>query len=106
MKVIETAHQRTFDTLMSIDPERWSRCHCIGRSYNMMTTNIAESMNNCIKKARRLPITSAIEFLRGLRRRTSTRSATIITAPPGYKQHMPHLSILSPMCPSGKCLRR
>ncbi|KAK0580131.1 hypothetical protein LWI29_036815 [Acer saccharum] len=66
MKVIETAHQRTFDTLMSIDPERWSRCHCIGRSYNMMTTNIAESMNNCIKKARRLPITSAIEFLRGM----------------------------------------
>ncbi|KAK3189287.1 hypothetical protein Dsin_028848 [Dipteronia sinensis] len=66
MKVIETAHRRTFDKLMSISLERWSRCHCIRRRYNMMTTNIAEAMNNCIKKARMLPITSAMEFLRGM----------------------------------------
>ncbi|KAK2651651.1 hypothetical protein Ddye_011507 [Dipteronia dyeriana] len=29
----------------------------------MMTTNIAEVLSNCIQKARRLPITAAMEFL-------------------------------------------
>ncbi|KAL0537376.1 hypothetical protein IC582_026354 [Cucumis melo] len=28
---------------------RWSRVHCPGRRYNMMTTNIAESMNSILK---------------------------------------------------------
>ncbi|KAL0539911.1 hypothetical protein IC582_024132 [Cucumis melo] len=31
---------------------RWSRVHCPGRRYNMMTTNIAESMNFILKEPR------------------------------------------------------
>ncbi|KAK2653439.1 hypothetical protein Ddye_013295 [Dipteronia dyeriana] len=32
----------------------------------MMTTNIAEVLNNCIQKVRRLPITAEMEFLRDM----------------------------------------
>ncbi|KAA0053333.1 MuDRA-like transposase [Cucumis melo var. makuwa] len=45
---------------------RWSRVHCPGRRYNMMTTNIAESMNSILKEPRDLPIASFLEHVRAL----------------------------------------
>ncbi|KAK2661814.1 hypothetical protein Ddye_000388 [Dipteronia dyeriana] len=66
MDEIKKIHQGTYDTLMSIGPERWSRSQCPGRRYQMMTTNIAEVLNNCIQKDRRLPIAAAMEFLRDM----------------------------------------
>ncbi|KAL0551483.1 hypothetical protein IC582_010571 [Cucumis melo] len=47
----------------------WSRVHCPGRRYNMMTTNIAESMNFILKKPRDLPIASFLEHVRALLQR-------------------------------------
>jgi len=69
MDKIKKYHPGTYDYLMSIGPERWSRSHCPRRRYQMMTTNIAEVLNNCIQKARRLPITAAMEFLRDMLQR-------------------------------------
>ncbi|KAK1586897.1 hypothetical protein Q3G72_007335 [Acer saccharum] len=66
MDEIKIFHPGTYDYLMSIGPERWSRSHCPRRRYQMMTTNIAEVLNNCIQKTRRLPITAAMEFLRDM----------------------------------------
>lgn len=48
---------------------RWSRFHCPGRRYNMMTTNIAESMNSILKEPRDLPIASFLEHVRALLQR-------------------------------------
>ncbi|KAA0047537.1 MuDRA-like transposase [Cucumis melo var. makuwa] len=48
---------------------RWSRVHCPGRRYNMMTTNIAESMNSILKEPRDLPIASFLEHVRALLQR-------------------------------------
>ncbi|KAA0066561.1 MuDRA-like transposase [Cucumis melo var. makuwa] len=48
---------------------RWSRVHCLGRRYNMMTTNIAESMNSILKEPRDLPIASFLENVRALLQR-------------------------------------
>ncbi|KAA0067351.1 MuDRA-like transposase [Cucumis melo var. makuwa] len=48
---------------------RWSRVHCLGRRYNMMTTNIAESMNSILKEPRDLPIASFLEYVRALLQR-------------------------------------
>ncbi|KAL0541222.1 hypothetical protein IC582_021264 [Cucumis melo] len=48
---------------------RWSRVHCPGRRYNMMTTNIAESMNFILKESRDLPIASFLENVRALLQR-------------------------------------
>jgi len=36
--------------------EMWARAHFSGDRYNLMTTNIAESMNRLLSKARNLPI--------------------------------------------------
>ncbi|KAL4021587.1 hypothetical protein IC575_020393 [Cucumis melo] len=47
----------------------WSRVHCLGRRYNMMTTNIAESMNSILKEPRDLPIASFLENVRALLQR-------------------------------------
>ncbi|KAK2655793.1 hypothetical protein Ddye_008845 [Dipteronia dyeriana] len=66
MDEIKKIHQGTYDTLMSIRPERWSRSQCPGRRYQTMTTNITEVLNNCIQKARRLRITAVMEFLRDM----------------------------------------
>ncbi|KAL0548902.1 hypothetical protein IC582_013379 [Cucumis melo] len=48
---------------------RWSHVHCPGRRYNMMTTNIAESMNSILKEHRDLPIASFLENVRALLQR-------------------------------------
>ncbi|KAL0545226.1 hypothetical protein IC582_020375 [Cucumis melo] len=48
---------------------RWSRVHCPGRRYNMMTTNIAESMNSILKEPRNFPIASFLENVRALLQR-------------------------------------
>ncbi|KAL0533306.1 hypothetical protein IC582_030119 [Cucumis melo] len=48
---------------------RWSCVHCPGRRYNMMTTNIAESMNSILKQPRDLPIASFLEDVRALLQR-------------------------------------
>ncbi|KAK2641399.1 hypothetical protein Ddye_023162 [Dipteronia dyeriana] len=66
MDEIKKIHQGTYDTLTSIGPEQWSRSQCPGRRYQMMTTNITKVLKNCIQKARRLPITAAMEFLRDM----------------------------------------
>ncbi|TXG72572.1 hypothetical protein EZV62_001151 [Acer yangbiense] len=56
-----------------------------GKKYNMMTTNIAEAVNNYIKKARRLPITSAtaMEFQRGaiIQKNTNLKSIEAVDIP-------------------------
>ncbi|KAL5547634.1 hypothetical protein UlMin_002865 [Ulmus minor] len=46
------------------DPRRWARCFYPCRRYNAQTSNIAESMNSALKKARELHIVSILELLR------------------------------------------
>ena len=67
--------------------EKWSRAYCLRKIYSMMTTNIAESFNKCMMKARQLLITSAHEFLRHMlqkwfssRRATTDKIVTEITS--------------------------
>ncbi|KAA0025135.1 MuDRA-like transposase [Cucumis melo var. makuwa] len=45
---------------------RWSRVHYPGRRYNMMTTNIVESMNSILKEPRDLSIALFLENVRAL----------------------------------------
>ncbi|XP_038702589.1 uncharacterized protein LOC119999144 [Tripterygium wilfordii] len=48
---------------------KWSRAHFPGRRYNILTTNIADSMNAVLREARHLPITMLVEHLRDLLQR-------------------------------------
>ena len=42
--------------------ERWSKAHFKGNRYEVMTTNIAESVNSMMKKAREYPMTAMIDL--------------------------------------------
>ncbi|KAL4026414.1 hypothetical protein IC575_014844 [Cucumis melo] len=55
--------------LNNVGITRWSRVHYPGRRYNMMTTNIAKSMNSILKEPRDLPIASFLENVRALLQR-------------------------------------
>ena len=55
--------------LMDADPAKWSRAFFNGRRYAIMTTNIAESLNNVDRKARLLPVGYLVEWLMDLLQR-------------------------------------
>ena len=41
--------------------EKWSRSHFRGNIFEIMTTNITETVNNMMRKAREYPITALID---------------------------------------------
>lgn len=43
--------------------EKWSRAHFKGNRYEVMTTNIVESVNSMMRSAREYPITALIDFV-------------------------------------------
>ncbi|KAG7552562.1 Zinc finger PMZ-type [Arabidopsis thaliana x Arabidopsis arenosa] len=50
--------------LEEIGFEHWTRAHCKGERYNIMSSNNSESMNNVLTKAKAYPIVYMIEFIR------------------------------------------
>ncbi|XP_020426520.1 uncharacterized protein LOC109950802 [Prunus persica] len=51
--MINNERVRTY--LLRAGVQKWSRAHCDGRRYNVMTTNIVESINSVLRFARMLP---------------------------------------------------
>ena len=66
LQILATSCPNLYNELRKLGVQKWTRLYCPRRRYSIMTTNIAESMNKVILPARRLPITSAHEFLRHL----------------------------------------
>ncbi|XP_062114778.1 uncharacterized protein LOC133826279 [Humulus lupulus] len=65
--------------LLEAKPEKWARPFFPTKRYNILTSNIAESINAAIVHARELPITSLIEAIREmLQRWFSTRKEAAI----------------------------
>ncbi|CAE5987980.1 unnamed protein product [Arabidopsis arenosa] len=62
---IERASPGCAEYLMVIGLEHWTRSHCYGQRYNIMTSNVAESLNAVLKEARELPIVTTLEYIRG-----------------------------------------
>ncbi|KAG7599567.1 Transposase MuDR plant [Arabidopsis suecica] len=52
------------DYLTGIGLEHWTRSHFVGKRYNVMTNNIAESLNNVLTMARDYPVISILESWR------------------------------------------
>nr|AAC24187.1 Mutator-like transposase [Arabidopsis thaliana] len=50
--------------LEDIGFEHWTRAHCRGERYNIMSSNNSESMNHVLTKAKTYPIVYMIEFIR------------------------------------------
>lgn len=72
--------------LKSIGFGHWARSYFVGERYNVMTSNVAESLNAVLKEAREFPIVYIVEFVRktlmtwfALRRETAKQEATMLT---------------------------
>ncbi|XP_070008093.1 uncharacterized protein [Nicotiana sylvestris] len=63
MSQIAVVDKKTFIYLMEEPPGRWARSHCPRRRYDMLTTNIVESMNNVLRRARELPLLTMMDFI-------------------------------------------
>ncbi|KAK3229140.1 hypothetical protein Dsin_001021 [Dipteronia sinensis] len=55
--------------VMDARVERWARAYSPRKRYNIMSTNIAEAMNNAIRECKELPITGVIDYIRGVLQR-------------------------------------
>ena len=61
---IEAIHPALHGYLQRADVRLWTRVHFPGERYNLMTTNIAESMNRALSNARGLNIVRILESIR------------------------------------------
>ncbi|KAL8501447.1 hypothetical protein ACS0TY_020833 [Phlomoides rotata] len=52
------------DKLLTADPARWARSCCPVPRYEFMTSNAAETWNNKLVWARKLPVVSMLECIR------------------------------------------
>ncbi|KAK3175728.1 hypothetical protein Dsin_032615 [Dipteronia sinensis] len=57
MNELHNVHPKVRQYVLEIGPKKWARGHSPEKRFDMMTTNIAKNMNNCMKFARRLPVT-------------------------------------------------
>ncbi|KAA0037688.1 uncharacterized protein E5676_scaffold25G00510 [Cucumis melo var. makuwa] len=64
MRLLESSASGIREELESIGFAKWSRAYSPCRRYNVMTTNISESLNSAMLKARELPMCSMLEALR------------------------------------------
>ncbi|XP_019257561.1 PREDICTED: uncharacterized protein LOC109235770 [Nicotiana attenuata] len=63
MSQIAVVDKKTFNYLMKEPPGRWAHSHCPRRRYDMLTTDIVESMNNILRCARQLPLLTMMDFI-------------------------------------------
>ncbi|KAK2642062.1 hypothetical protein Ddye_023825 [Dipteronia dyeriana] len=69
MEELRNLHHNAYDYVIDIGPHKWSRVHCPGRRYRVMTTNDAECINSSLKFARQLPMLTLAEFIRNMLQR-------------------------------------
>ena len=86
MEELSIVKPKVYEKLMDDDVRKWSRAYCPVRRYDLMTTNIAESMNSALRHARKLPITRLMESICAMlqkwfhnRRIFAERTATPLT---------------------------
>ncbi|KAK3212691.1 hypothetical protein Dsin_017397 [Dipteronia sinensis] len=66
MGELRNLYKNAFDYVESSGPHKWSRVHCPQRRFRVMTTNVAECINSCLKFARQLPMLTLAEFIRNM----------------------------------------
>jgi hypothetical protein len=66
MAELRALHEGAYDYAIEAGPQKWSRVHCPQRRYRLMTTNVAECINSCLKFARQLPLMTLAEFIRNM----------------------------------------
>jgi len=65
-KEIKSRNYECDKYLEKIGPAHWSRVYFQGERYNLMTSNIAETLNNAIRLGRCAPILELVKFIRAM----------------------------------------
>ena len=63
MEELSIVKPKAYEKLMDDDVRKWSRAYCSVRRYDLMTVNIAESINSVLRHAHKLPITPLMESI-------------------------------------------
>ncbi|XP_075099296.1 uncharacterized protein LOC142176123 [Nicotiana tabacum] len=63
MSQLKSIDKKTYNYIMEEPPERWARSWFPRRRYDMLTTNMAESMNSILLKGREMPILRILDFI-------------------------------------------
>ena len=86
MDELKIMKSKAYEKLIDDDVRKWSRAYCPVRRYDLMTTNIVESMNSALRHARKLSITPLMESIRNMlqkwfhiKRISTERTATPLT---------------------------
>ncbi|KAK2648824.1 hypothetical protein Ddye_016313 [Dipteronia dyeriana] len=66
MEELRNLHPNAYEYVIDTGPQKWIRVHCPDRRYRVMTTNVAECINSCLKIARQLPMLTLAEFIRNM----------------------------------------
>ncbi|XP_024027420.1 uncharacterized protein LOC112093377 [Morus notabilis] len=66
MRQLEAVRPAIQNYLLQVGVEKWARAHFERKRYDVMTTNISESLNNVLVNAREYPIEVLIEHFRSL----------------------------------------
>ena len=66
MDELSIVKPKAFEKLMDDDVRKWSRAYCPVRRYDLMTTNIAKSMNSALRPVHKLLITPLMESIRAM----------------------------------------
>ena len=61
--VCETISMGCWNFIEEMGLANWSRVHFTGERYNLMSSNIAESLNNALLPARGSPVVALLEFI-------------------------------------------
>lgn len=94
MDEIKRMNCRCYDMLMEIGPRKWSRVHCPLPRYQLMTTNIAECLNSCLRFARCLPVTTLAEFIRNMTQRWHCNRKNIASSWTSRLASVPHARVM------------
>ncbi|XP_070022355.1 uncharacterized protein [Nicotiana sylvestris] len=63
MSQLKSIDKKTYNYIMEEPPERWARSWFPRRRYDMLTTNMVESMNSVVLKGREMPILRMLHFI-------------------------------------------
>ncbi|XP_075088166.1 protein FAR1-RELATED SEQUENCE 5-like [Nicotiana tabacum] len=63
MSQLKSIDKKTYNYIMEEPPERWARTWFPRRRYDMLITNMVESMNSVLLKEREIPILRMLDFI-------------------------------------------
>ena len=66
MEELKNLHKIAYEYVLEIGPQKWSRVYCPQKRFSMMTTNVAECLNSCLRFARKLSVMTLADFIRNI----------------------------------------